>query len=56
MSDTGAPFTSDTLLAEILKSLNEDKAEEIVQIDLRGKSAMADWMVIASGRSTRQVA
>ena len=56
MNDTAAPFTSDTLLAKILTSLKEDKAEEIVQIDLRGKSAMADWMVIASGRSTRQVA
>jgi ribosome-associated protein len=27
-----------------------------VQIDLRGKSAIADWMVVASGRSSRQVA
>lgn len=56
MNDTPTPVTSDALLAQILTSLKEDKAEEIVQIDLRGKSAMADWMVIASGRSTRQVA
>lgn len=56
MNDSSAPFTSETLLAQILTSLKDDKAEEIVQIDLRGKSAMADWMVIASGRSTRQVA
>lgn len=48
--------TSESLLAAILSSLSDDKAEEIVQIDLRGKSAMADYMVIASGRSTRQVA
>jgi ribosome-associated protein len=43
------------LLARILKSLDEDKAEEVVEIDLRGKSEMADYMVICSGRSSRQV-
>ncbi|MCW8843736.1 MAG: ribosome silencing factor, partial [Rhodobacteraceae bacterium] len=48
--------TSDALLARILTSLDDDKAEDIVQIDLRGKSAMADYMVICSGRSSRQVA
>ena len=47
--------TSESLLEATLSSLSDDKAEEIVQIDLRGKSAMADYMVIASGRSTRQV-
>ena len=36
-------------------SLADDKAEEIVSIDLAGKSSMADWMVIASGRSSRHV-
>ena len=46
---------SDGLLAAVLSSLNDDKAEDIVQIDLRGRSEMGDWMVIASGRSTRQV-
>jgi ribosome-associated protein len=39
-----------------MESLDDDKAEEIVKIDLRGRSEMADFMVIASGRSTRQVA
>ena len=48
-------ITSEALLAEILTSLSEDKGEDIVQIDLRGKSSMGDYMVIASGRSTRQV-
>lgn len=48
--------TSQALLARILSSLDEDKAEDITQIDLRGKTAMADHMVICSGRSTRQVA
>nr|WP_229724229.1 ribosome silencing factor [Cribrihabitans marinus] len=49
------PLTSETLLARILTSLTDDKAEEVVQIDLRGKSSMGDYMVIASGRSSRQV-
>jgi ribosome-associated protein len=48
--------TSEELLARILKSLDDDKAEDIVQIDLRGKSAIGDYMVICSGRSSRQVA
>ena len=48
--------TSEELLATILNSLNDDKAEEIVQIDLRGKTEIGDYMVICSGRSTRQVA
>ncbi|MEK9645589.1 MAG: ribosome silencing factor [Alphaproteobacteria bacterium] len=37
-------------------SLEDHKAEEIVVIDLSGKSDIADYMVIASGRSNRQVA
>ena len=56
MTDDVAPLTSDMLLDEILESLADDKAEEVVKIDLKGKSEMADWMVIASGRSSRQVA
>ncbi|SDW13350.1 ribosome silencing factor [Roseicitreum antarcticum] len=58
MTAAAAPehnLTSDTLLETILESLDDDKAEELVKIDLRGKSAMADHMVICSGRSTRQV-
>ena len=47
---------SDRTLAAILASLDDDKAEDVVQIDLRGRSEMGDYMVIASGRSTRQVA
>jgi len=38
-----------------VKSLDADKAEDIVVVDLRGKSSISDFMVIASGRSTRQV-
>ncbi|MEJ6391131.1 ribosome silencing factor [Gymnodinialimonas ulvae] len=48
-------YTSEALLERILTSLDDDKAEDIVQIDLRGKSSIADYMVVASGRSTRQV-
>jgi ribosome-associated protein len=55
MADYKAPFTSEILLEQILESLDDDKAEEIVKINLRGKSEMADYMVIASGRSSRQV-
>ncbi len=48
--------TSEALLARILTSLDDDKAEDVVQIDLRGKTSIADSMVIATGRSSRQVA
>lgn len=47
--------TSDAILAIVLKSLEVDKAEDVVQIDLRGKSQIGDFMVICSGRSVRQV-
>ena len=55
MADTAQP-TSEELLARVLSSLSDDKAEDIVQIDLRGKTEIGDYMIIASGRSTRQVA
>lgn len=40
----------------VLQSLDDDQAQEIVSIPLVGKSSIADYMVIASGRSTRHVA
>src|SRR6187397_3175230 len=40
----------------ILDQLDQDQAQELVTIPLEGKSSIADHMVIASGRSTRQVA
>jgi ribosome-associated protein len=49
-------LTPEVLLASIIASLEDDKAEEIVEIDLRGRSDMADYMLICSGRSSRQVA
>ncbi|MGF1639403.1 MAG: ribosome silencing factor [Rhodospirillales bacterium] len=36
-------------------SLDDDKAEDVVVIDLAGKTAIADHMVVASGTSQRQV-
>lgn len=45
-----------TLLSRILASLDADKAEDIVTIDLEGRSSVADALVIASGRSARHVA
>jgi ribosome-associated protein len=44
------------LLKLVLGSLDDDKAEDVVTISLAGKSSIADHLVIASGRSTRQVA
>lgn len=39
----------------ILKALEDNKAEDIVTVDLEGKSTIADYMIIASGRSSRHV-
>ena len=42
-------------LKTVLASLDDSKAENIVSIDIQGKSSLADHMVIASGRSHRHV-
>ena len=55
VSAQGSDVTSEQLLSRIIESLEDDKAEDIVSIDLRGRSSMADYMVICSGRSSRQV-
>ncbi|HEX4112647.1 MAG TPA: ribosome silencing factor [Stellaceae bacterium] len=44
------------LLATLQTALEDGKAEDITRIDLRGKSSIADDLLIASGRSARQVA
>ena len=49
-------FNADQILELITTSLDDDKAENILTIPLRGKSAMADYMIVASGTSSRQVA
>ena len=47
--------SSEMLLNCIIKSLTENKAEDITTIDLRGRTSIGDYIVVASGRSTRQV-
>ena len=44
-----------SLHEEIIKFLDESKTEDIVCIDLKGKASFADFMIVASGRSSRQV-
>ncbi len=39
----------------VLARLDDDKAEDVVHIDLRGKSSVADALIVASGRSARHV-
>ncbi len=46
----------DSLHALVLTSLDDDQAQDVISIALEGKSSIADYMVIGSGRSTRQVA
>jgi ribosome-associated protein len=40
----------------VLQSLDDAKAEDVVAIDIAGKSSLADHMVVTSGRSNRHVA
>ena len=51
-----APFDVDDLHRLVLQSLDDDQAQEVISIPLAGKSNIADHMVVAPGRSTRQVA
>ena len=44
-----------SLLKIVLDQLDDAKAEQVVTIGLDGKSAIADNMVVASGRSNRHV-
>lgn len=52
----GPVLQPEELHSLILQSLDDDQAQEVVSIPLSGKSSIADHMVVASGRSTRQVA
>ena len=54
--DRGADEQAEAIHSLVLRSLDDDKALDVVSIPLSGKSNIADYMVIASGRSTRQVA
>jgi ribosome-associated protein len=46
---------SDELNELIIHSLDADKAEDVITIDLAEKSTIADYMIVATGRSSRQV-
>ena len=52
----GADLSADRLHEIVMASLDDDQAQDIVSIPLAGKSSIADHIVIASGRSSRQVA
>ena len=56
LSRAKGPVDVDALHQLILTSLDDDQAVEIVTIPLAGKSSIADHMIIASGKSSRQVA
>jgi ribosome-associated protein len=47
--------TAAEMLSLILHVLDEHQAEDVVTVDLAGKSPLADYMVVATGRSSRQV-
>ena len=50
------PQEVEALHAAVLRSLEDDQAVDLITIPLAGKTTIADHMVVASGRSTRQVA
>jgi ribosome-associated protein len=51
-----ADLPADALHGLVLTSLDDDQAQDVVSIPLMGKSSLADFLVIGSGRSSRQVA
>ena len=55
MAQTSAAISPGTLTREIRDCLDDNKAEDIVAIDLAGKSTLADTMIIATGNSDRHV-
>ena len=50
-----ADLTVEAMLELITASLDDDKAQDLITIDLKGKTSMADFLVIASGASARHV-
>jgi ribosome-associated protein len=55
VTDPVPALKAEDLLKAVISSLDDNKAEEITSIDLAGKTGIADYMVIATGRSQRQV-
>ncbi len=56
VTDPVPALSAEDLLKSVIASLDDNKAEEITSIDLAGKTGIADYMVIATGGSQRQVA
>jgi len=54
-AETGEQARTRALEDLILTALEDDKAEDVVSVDLNGKSSVTDLMIIASGRSNRHV-
>jgi ribosome-associated protein len=48
-------MSSEALLDQITRWLDDAKAENVVSIDLKGKSSIGDFMLVATGRSDRHV-
>ncbi len=48
-------MTSESLSEHIQSVLDENSAQDIITIDIRGKSSVADYMIVVSGRSNRHV-
>lgn len=48
-------ISSKTLVNHVLEVLETQSAEDIINLDIRGKSTIADYMIVASGRSNRHV-
>ncbi len=55
VTDPLPALSAEDLLKNVTSCLDENKAEDIVSLDLAGKSGIADYIVIANGRSQRQV-
>ena len=49
------PPPTDVLLQHVQAAVDEMKAKDVVEIDVRGKTSVCDYMVVASGTSTRHV-
>ncbi len=49
------PPSVDVLLEQVRAATEELKARDVVELDVRGKSSVCDYMVVASGTSSRHV-
>jgi len=55
LAKTPEAIAEPKMIDVVLQSLEDAKAEEIVSVDITGKSSLADYMVVTSGRSNRHV-